>query len=269
MAIPPKLFQQMSTLVANSLNAGHYGVRLAQDQQEVQAAQHLRYEVLFKESGGSANPEMLNSELEEDEWDAIAYHVVVVDKKQADKVVGTIRLVSSTQLDESQPFYTEHAFNLDAVRAKYPKSLELSRACVSPEGRGGAILMLLWKFTMQFIEQNAYQVLFGCASFKGQDYSQHQDILAYLYEHHLASPELMPIVKDNVNSVSIKRVVRERDESQSTGKVPTLLKGYLKVGARVSDRAVIDPVFNTTFVAIYVITADMFSSNHSLVKHSF
>ena len=61
MAIPPKLFQQMSTLVANSLNAGHYGVRLAQDQQEVQAAQHLRYEVLFKESGGSANPEMLNS----------------------------------------------------------------------------------------------------------------------------------------------------------------------------------------------------------------
>ena len=77
------------------------------------------------------------------------------------------------------------------------------------------------------------------------------------------------VVKDNVNSVSIKRVVRERDESQSTGKVPTLLKGYLKVGARVSDRAVIDPVFNTTFVAIYVITGDMFSSNHSLAKHSF
>ena len=269
MAIPPKLFQQMSALVANSLNAGHYGVRLAQDEQEIQAAQHLRYEVLFRESGGRATPEMLNSQREEDEWDAIAYHVIVVDKKQNDRVVGTIRLVSSTQLDDGQAFYTEHAFNLDAVRAKYPKSLELSRACVSAEGRGGAILMLLWKFTMQFIEQNGYQVLFGCASFKGQDYAQHEDILAYLYEHHLASSELMPIVKDSVNSVSIKSVVKERDESQSTGKVPTLLKGYLKVGARVSDRAVIDPVFNTTFVAIYVIASEMFSSSHTLVKHSF
>ncbi len=278
MAIPPKLFQQMSALVAQSIQAGHYDVRLARNDHEVQAAQRLRYQVLFQESGGCPSPQMRESEREEDEWDPIAYHVVVVDKQQDDLVVGTIRLVSSTALAEQQAFYTEHAFNLDALRAHYPKALELSRACVSSSGRGGAILMLMWKFTMQFIEHNGYDVLFGCASFKGQNYPDHEEILSYLYQHHLADESLMPRVKEHVQSVSIKAFLQGLDDSSNNvgsstkehpGKVPTLLKGYLKIGARISDHAVIDPVFNTTFVAIYVVAAQMFASNHSLVKHSF
>ncbi len=268
MAIPPKLFQKMSELVAHSMSAGHYDVRLTRDEAEVKAAQNLRYEVLYKESGGTVTEHMLRSKREEDEWDAVAYHVIVVDTKQNDTVVGTIRLVSSEELAESQSFYTEHAFNLDALRARYPRSLELSRACVSPEGRGGAILMLLWKFTMQFIEQNEYEILFGCASFKGQDYTQHEDILSYLYQNHLASTELMPAVKSDVNSISIEKFLQSREQTKPNGKVPTLLKGYLKIGARISDHAVIDPIFNTTFVAIYVIASDMFKSDHSLVKRS-
>jgi len=50
--------------------------------------------------------------------------------------------------------------------------------------------------------------------------------------------------------------------------VPTLLRGYLKIGARISDHAIIDPVFNTTFVAIYVDAAEMFGMNHALVNKS-
>jgi len=47
-----------------------------------------------------------------------------------------------------------------------------------------------------------------------------------------------------------------------------MLRGYLKVGARVSDHAVIDPVFNTTFVVIYVDVKKMFQINHVLVNKS-
>ena len=50
--------------------------------------------------------------------------------------------------------------------------------------------------------------------------------------------------------------------------MPTLLRGYLKIGARISDHAIIDPVFNTTFVAIYVDAAEMFGMNHALVTKS-
>jgi len=268
MAIKPKLFKQMTKLIAGAMSAGRYNVRLASSKKEIQAAQKLRYEVLFKESGGRITREMLTSEREEDEWDHIAYHVVVVDSSCDDKVIGTVRLVSNQALKEGQEFYTEHAFDLSGLRTNYDRILELSRACVSPEGRGGAALMLLWKFTMQFIEQNHYDVLFGCASFHGTDYHEHTEILSYLYDKHLAREVLMPRVKSGIKSVAIKDFSQTPGKGKERGKVPTMLRGYLKIGARISDHAVIDKVFNTTFVAIYVDVNEMFGSNHALVNKS-
>ena len=258
----------MTKLIAGSMSAGRYDVRLAETVEEVQAAQNLRYRVLFKESGGQLTREMLNSEREEDEWDEIAYHVIVCDRKNDFEVVGTVRLVSNQNLEQDQSFYTEHAFDLSGIRSQYDKIIELSRACVSPEGRGGAILMLIWKYTMQFIEKNNYQLMFGCASFKGTDYLQHKEILSYLYHKHLASKELMPKVKSAVTSVDIADFSTKPEKGKRRGTVPTMLRGYLKIGARISEHAVIDTAFNTTFVAIYVDAKEMFETNHVLVNKS-
>ncbi len=268
MAISPKTFKQMTKLIAGSMSAGRYDVRLAETEAEIQAAQKLRYEVLFKESGGRITKQMLNSQREEDVWDEIAYHVVVVDTREESKVVGTVRLVSNMALTQGQEFYTEQAFDLGGLRGRYGKMLELSRACVSPQGRGGAILMLLWKFTMQFIDQNGYDILFGCASFKGTDYLEHTEILSYLYDKHLADPELMPVPKDDVKSVAISQFSEKPGKGKARGRVPTMLRGYLKIGARISDHAIIDSIFNTTFVAIYVDAKEMFTTNHALVSKS-
>lgn len=265
MALSPEIFKQMTELIAGSMSAGHYDVRLAQTISEIQAAQKLRYQVLFKESGGRIDAKMDSLQREEDEWDEVAYHVVVLDTKNDNEIVGTIRLVSGSALREGQSFYTEHAFDLGGIKERYPNTLELSRACVSAKARGGAILMLLWKFTMQFIAQNDYDVLFGCASFSGTDYKKHVEILSYLYEQHLAEEDLMPVPKKTVNSVEIASFRKTLQEGDSRGEVPTLLRGYLKIGAKISDHAVIDPVFNTTFVAIYVDAKDMFTRDHALV----
>ena len=267
MAITPNTFKEMSQLISENISAGHYEVRLARTENEIHAAQALRYQVLYKESNGYLTEEMMITEREEDEWDSIAYHVIVIDSKNEGKIVGTVRLVSNSALKENQEFYTEHAFNIDSIRSSYASIMELSRACVSPEGRGGAILMLIWKFTMTFIEQNKYDVLFGCASFKGTDYSKHTDILSYLYQNHLASDKLMPKVKPNVDSISIVDFIND-DKQNDRGQVPTLLRGYLKIGAKISDHAIIDSIFNTTFVAIYVDAKEMFQSNHALVNKS-
>ena len=268
MAITPQIFQKMTKLIAGSMSAGRYDVRLAETVEEIRAAQKLRYEVLFKESGGHITRDMLNNEREEDEWDEIAYHVIVVDKKNDSEIVGTVRLVSNDALSDGQSFYTEHAFDLTGIRENYDSIIELSRACVSPHGRGGAILMLIWKFTMQFIEKNNYQIMFGCASFSGTDYSQHTEILSYLYHKHLASVELMPKPKSEVNSIAIADFKQNPAKGKKRGAVPTMLRGYLKIGAKISDHAIIDTVFNTTFVAIYVDANEMFGTNHILVNKS-
>jgi len=268
MAISPKVFKMMTKLISGKMSAGHYDVRMAQSQKEIEAAQTLRYQVLYKESGGTITREMLNTEREEDEWDEVAFHVIVLDKKDNNRVVGTMRLVSNATLAKDQKFYTEHAFNLSGLRDHYGSMVELSRACVSPEGRGGAILMLIWKFTMQFIEKNGFEVMFGCASFSGTDYKQHSEILSYLYHKHLASEQLMPKPLTTVQSVAIEDFSTQPGKGNKRGKVPTMLRGYLKIGAKVSDHAIIDPVFNTTFVAIYVDAEQMFGTNHLLVNKS-
>ena len=263
MAITPETFQSLTKFLKKKLSAGHYEVRLANKPEEVIAAQELRYKVLFEEGGGEISDEMHALGREEDEWDDIAYHVVVLDKKQDEKVVGTLRLVSSSRLKENQQFYTEKAFDLSKLKTHYKKLLELSRACISPEGRGGAILMLIWKFTMEFIGEHEYDVMLGCASFAGTDYQKHTSILSYLYEKHLADGSLMPkpVVDNNVAIADFKQKVEKHDH----GAIPTMLRGYLKIGARISEHAIIDPIFNTTFVAIYVDAQQMFASNHTLV----
>ncbi len=247
--------------------AGRYEVRFASTASEIAAAQSLRYKALFVENGGTVSQEMAYTGREADEWDAIAHHVIVLDNKQpASPVVGTLRLVSDERLPGNQCFYTEKAFDIRRLRQQYSKILELSRFCIDADGRSGSILMLIWKFTVQFIVARRFDIMIGCASFHGTDVNRHQAILSYLYQHNLAPEELQPVpVVDN--HVAIEALLQhDADWDAAKHSVPTLLRGYLKVGAKISDCAIIDPVFNTTFVCIYVDAQHMLLDNHRLVR---
>ncbi len=271
MAIKPKVFKKMTSLLTGVIEAGAYEVRLAETDEEVRAAQALRCRVLFKDGGGQLTPEMEETGLEVDEWDPVAFHVIVKNKKTND-IVGTIRLVSADRLEEGQGFYTEEAFDLSGLRDKYDSLLELSRACVEPGKRGGVILMLMWKYSMKFIMENGYELMLGCASFGSTEYQKHAPILSFLYDNNLAPEELMPrpVVDNYVNVSEIHFDKDNLEHIAASGKranIPTMLRGYLKIGAKVSEAAIIDEVFNTTFLCIYVDAAEMLASDHVLVPN--
>lgn len=254
---PPKL----------SFQAGPYQVRLAESPSEVAAAQALRYRVFYQENNGTPTPEMVAAGREIDEWDDNAYHIIVTNSKSNNDVVGTLRLVSNQRLNPGQKFYTEKAFSVDKLRNNYEKILELSRYCIVPGGRSGTILMLIWKFAMKFIIDNQYQLMLGCASFHDMDINKHTDILTYLHKHNPAPEHLCPMPKVE-NHACLEEVSLGEDEVDwevAKSAVPTLLRGYLKLGARISNCAIIDPVFNSVFVCIYVDAADMLRDNHTLV----
>ena len=248
-------------------SAGRYEVRLAANADEIAAAQALRYRVFYQENQAVPTAEMQAAEREIDQWDDIAYHIIVLDNKQTEQpaVVGTLRLTSNHRLKSGQTFYTEAAFELEKIKQHYHKVLELSRYCIHPGGRSGTILMLIWKFAMQFIIEHGYDVMFGCASFQGTDVEQHKDILSYLYQHNLAPDSLMPtpVIDNHVTIPGLEIDNAEWDNAKHS--VPTLLRGYLKLGAKISDTAIIDHHFNTTFVCIYVDAADMLADNNTLV----
>lgn len=255
-----------------TISAGRYTARFAQTAEELTQAQALRYQVLFRESGGMPSAEMQAQQREQDQWDAQGLHVIVLEKltdkngQSHEQVVGTVRLVPKNALQPAQPLYTETSFDLSQVFAQYDKPLEISRFCIHPDGRQGGILMLIWKFALQYIYTRGYDLLVGCASFKGTDITQHQEILSYLYDHHLAPHDAQPkAICDN--AVPLQRIHKSPSEWQHAKQaIPTLMRGYLKVGAKISDCAIIDPVFNTVFVCIYANTKQLVSSQQPLVK---
>ncbi len=245
------------------LSAGPYAVRLAENDAEVEAAQRLRFDVMYGEWGGKPDPVKVAARSDADEWDPLAYHIIVTDGRAEDRVVGTLRLVSNRCLAPSQRFYTESAFDLTKLRGRYAKILELTRFCIDPAGRHGVILMLIWKFAMQFIAETRTEVMMGCASFTGTDAGVHGDVLHHLQREHLAPEELRPSpVVDNFVRIDD---LPNPDANGAARKIPTLLRGYLKLGARVSDAAIIDPVFNSTFICIYVDAAGMAGEDTVLV----
>ncbi|MBX2810127.1 MAG: GNAT family N-acetyltransferase [Cellvibrionaceae bacterium] len=265
-----KCFAFLETLIIPpDTGAGHYTVRFAQTEVEVQAAQALRYQVFYQEKQGRPTASMMAVERDFDQWDDAGFHIIVLDTRAAVQpaVVGTLRLFFNESLAGGQGFYTEETFNLQKLHDVYRRSLELSRFCVDPKGRGGVILMLIWKFAMSFLQDNHIDVMFGCASFTGTKVDAHLPILHYLYEHHLAPAHLrpVPIVADYIDLNQIFEPNANWQEAQKS--VPTLLRGYLKLGAKISDAAIIDRVFNTVYVAIYVETNHMLQQNPNLVSH--
>ena len=260
--------QSKSLTTSEPIISGIYEVRMAQSAWEVREAQKLRYRLLYLERGGRPDELKTSLEADADEWDARAQHVIVLDRSgAAPKVVGTLRLVATSALADEQRFYTEQAFDLSALRNRFPQMLELGRFCIEASKRHGTILLLIWKYTMQFIVDNRIELMFGCASFPGTNLDEHRDILGYLYQHNLAEEALRPTprLKNHVQLATFAS--EEKVFDNATRQLPTLLRGYLKLGARVSDCAIVDPIFNTTFVCIYVEAREMLEGNTPLVRH--
>lgn len=256
-------------VVQSSVIAGPYEVRFAQNTAEVEAAQALRFRVFYTEKQGNPTAEMIKNKRDMDQWDEPGFHVIVLDKRSEEqpKVVGTLRLLFNESLNEGQNFYTEETFDLSKLKSFYGRSLELSRFCIDPDGRGGVILLLIWKYAMSFLQDNQIDVMFGCASFAGNDAEKHLPILNYLYKHHLAPASLMPRPKDNAYIDLNLLCGDDADWSNAQKSIPTLLRGYLKLGAKISDAAIIDHSFNTVYVSIYVETKNMLNQNPNLVMH--
>lgn len=212
-------------------------VRLAKSKKEIRKAQRLRYKVFFEE--GKAKGTFLQKILKQDYdvYDAYCDHLIVLDDK---KVVGTYRLLPKKKAEIG--FYSETEFKLfDDL--KQENILEVGRACVHKNYRDKKVIMLLWKGIIEYAKNNNIDLLFGCVSFDLKDQKVFDTVVHSLKNNcyaHIAKP------KDENLSFNILKT----DIKSEPGKVPSLVKAYEKLGAKFSDCAVIDRVFNTVDVLV-------------------
>ena len=235
--------------------AGQLDVRLAVSEEEIAAAQALRYEIFYEEMGARPTPAMAAERRDIDQYDAICDHLLVVDHGADGRphVVGTYRLLRQVTAQMNKGFYSAGEYDLSPLIAQSGTGgqlLELGRSCVAPAYRNNTTITLLWRGIAAYLQTHAIGHMFGCASLPGAEPLLHAAELSYLYHHHLAPPELRARAWDS-NHVPMNRLPAASIDTRAASRaLPPLIKGYLRVGAMIGDGGFVDPQFNTVDVFV-------------------
>jgi L-ornithine Nalpha-acyltransferase len=236
---------------------GALEVRLARTAADVRRAQHLRFNVFYKEMSAVPDAAARLARRDIDAYDAVCDHLLVVDHAAPDRsgkpgVVGTYRLLRQDMAERHAGFYSAGEFDVAALLARHrgAKFLELGRSCVLPPYRNKRTVELLWHGIWSYVLQHRLDVMIGCASLEGTDSDRLALPLSFL--HHFArSPEAWRTSALPRRSVEMNRLAKSSiDRKAALHALPPLIKGYLRLGATIGDGAVIDRQFGTTDVFI-------------------
>jgi L-ornithine Nalpha-acyltransferase len=243
---------------------GNLEVRLARSRAEIKLAQRLRYQVFYEEM--CAQPSRLAQfrRRDEDAYDAICDHLLVVDINESrprsalgrpalPKVVGTYRVLRQDVAERSLGFYTSSEYDIApllAARSPGYRFMELGRSCVLGPYRNKRSVELLWHGLWTYVREHGIDVMIGCASFEGTDPDTHAEALSFLHHNALAPPDWRCRARTGLH-VPMDRIAKDKLNPKVALKaIPPLIKGYLRLGAFVGDGAVIDRQFGTTDVLI-------------------
>ncbi len=236
--------------------SGNQTIRLAANRDEIEEAQALRYRVFYDEMGAHPLPEMKASGRDFDGFDDACDHLIVLDNSgpRKTRVVGTYSILRQEHILRAGDFYSAEEYDVGALKANGGTLMELGRSCVEAEFRTRHTMQLLWRGIAEYVSVHSVDLMFGCASFKGTDPKALAQPLSYLYHNHLAPAALRPKAVPARFSDMCLLPPEEVDRKQALTLMPSLIKGYLRVGAFVGDGAVIDRQFNSTDVYIVVKT---------------
>ncbi|MFF1734543.1 GNAT family N-acetyltransferase [Streptomyces sp. NPDC058247] len=232
----------------------HYTVTLARDEADVRAAQRLRHDVFALEMGAVlATPE---PGLDIDAFDAYCDHLLVRDTSTG-QVVGTYRLLPPERAAVAGRLYSEGEFDLGPLAAIRPGLVEVGRSCVHPDHRDGAVIGLIWAGIARYMERGGHEWLAGCCSLPLADGGQ---LAAGTWDRvrdkYLAPEEFRVRPRLPWSSEGVER--------QGRTELPPLLRGYLRLGARVCGEPAHDPDFG---VADLYVLLSMRSVNPRYMRH--
>lgn len=243
---------------------GDLEVRLARTRGDVKRAQRLRYDVFYNEMSARASFTAQIRGRDEDPYDALCDHLLVVDtsspstsggdwvRQQHPRVVGTYRVLRQDIAHRKLGFYTQGEYDIAPLIAAKPsyRFMELGRSCVLKPYRTKRTVELLWHGLWTYVREHKIDVMVGCASFEGTDPDAHATALSFLH-HYARAPEDWRVRAHDHISVPMNRLPKEQVDARAALKaMPPLIKGYLRLGAVVGDGAVVDHQFGTTDVLI-------------------
>ncbi|MGH6638708.1 MAG: GNAT family N-acetyltransferase [Polaromonas sp.] len=230
---------------------GKISVSWARHQDEVRQAQRLRYQVFALEMGATLSKTLPGHDI--DLFDDYCEHLLVRDAESQD-VIGTYRVLTPTQARRVGSTYSDTEFDLTRLRSLRARMVELGRSCVHADHRHGGVILALWGALAEFMSRNQLDTMIGCASIPMQHNgvsSGHAaaSIWRQVRQTHLAAIEYRVTPR-------LALPVEQLDDSLEV-EPPALIKGYLRLGAKVLGAPAWDPDFNSADLPMMMRIADL------------
>jgi putative hemolysin len=224
------------------LRAEPFKVGWARTQDDVRAAQRLRYCIFAEEMHARLSvPPGTPPRHDADRFDDFCEHLIVrtnADDSDAGHVIGTYRVLLPEAARRAGGYYSESEFDLSPLSSLRPRMVELGRSCVHPDWRTGGVILALWGALGELMERNGLDTMIGCASVSMHDGGHCAASLYHrLRESHLAAERwrVQPHLPLPVHEL----------RGDLDPQTPALIKGYLRCGARLLGAPAWDPDFNT------------------------
>lgn len=222
---------------------GGFSVWLSTDADDIVAAQRLRYDVFTSEPGFSEAIGDSATRLDADRFDEFCEHLLVRDEQTGD-LVGCARLLPPLRAIAAGGWYSGGEFALEHLAPIESQTVEMGRAAVARGQRNGSVTALMWAAVLAYVEESGNAYLMGCVSVplsypgtvRG---SALRGIRDELRQKYAAQWPAAPHGGSVIDGVGIDEI-----DPPARLVIPPLMRGYLRLGARVCGDPAIDPVFD-------------------------
>ena len=231
------------------IESGSYILKTAKSYDELLESCILRHEVFYQEFQG-----VEEAGVDMDQFDHHFDHLIIIHR-ETNKIIGTYRINSS---EFSNMSYTAQEFDLAEVFKLKGPHIELGRACIQKDHRKGAsVIFLLWRGIIEYMTVADANVLYGCSSIKINNPAEAALVYKYLQEQgsvmdeKFSSPTKEFSMPEFENRLACLKDGLGHEQSEVAGKlIPSLLKSYIKFGAKIAS----EPAFDVEFDCIDVLT---------------
>lgn len=214
-------------------------VSWARHQDDVRAAQRLRYDVFAGEMGARLTTTLEGHDI--DLFDDFCEHLLVREE-ETNQVIGTYRVLTPAQARRIGSTYSDTEFDLTRLRDLRERMVELGRSCVHRDHRQGGVILALWGALAGFMHRNRLDTMIGCASIPMQHNGVNGGDAAASIWRQLSTTHMAPIQYQVQPRLPLPV---ERLNGDLVVEPPALIKGYLRLGAKVLGAPAWDPDFNT------------------------
>lgn len=223
-------------------SAPRYTLLLSADPTLIEAAQRLRHDVFTAEPGFALAgcPDGRDA----DRFDEFCDHLLVREDNTGE-LVGCYRMLPPPGAIAAGGLYTATEFDVTGLDRLRPSMVEMGRAVVRGDHRNGGVVLLMWAGILAYLDRCGYDYVTGCVSVPVEDDgaasgSQIRGVRDFVSRRHAAAAEytVYPYRPVTVGGKTLDEIAAPAKVS-----VPPLMRGYLRLGARVCGEPAHDPDF--------------------------